>query len=151
DGRPVNGPRQTLDVTPRTDAGEASYDVLQRLPARPGRYEVRIGVNNPARHQSGSVYTYVDVPDYANLAYAMSDIALFAPAGRTAMAETLEDVVLAPPTARREFDRGEHATAFLRLYQMVGASSPVTLSARIVDERGRTRHGQDATVAAADF
>jgi VWFA-related protein len=151
DGRPVNGLRQTLDVTPRTDQDGLSYDVLQRLPIQPGHYEVRIGVDNPMRKQTGSVYAYVDVPDYARLAYAMSDVAIFVASARTAMSESLADILLAPPTGRREFARDEHATAFLRFYQMLGAPSPVSVSTRIVDEHDRRRYSQSATIAASEF
>jgi hypothetical protein len=150
-GQAIGGLAQKLDVTPKVDAGVAAFDLLQRLPTSPGRYEVRIGVTNPARHQTGSVYTFVDVPDFTNMAYAMSDVSVFAPASRPAISANLADVLLAPPTARREFDKGEHATAFLRFYQMLGAPTPVTVSMRIVDAQDRRRFSQDATIDSAAF
>ena len=63
-GRSVGTLRQTLTVTPQIgNGGVVSYDILQRLPAKPGRYELRIGLTNQTRQQAGSVYTFVDIPD----------------------------------------------------------------------------------------
>lgn len=152
-GRAIGALQQTVTVTPQAGAGGlATYDVLQRLPARPGRYELRIGLVNQARRQRGSVYTFVDVPDFSHAAFAMSDIAIFAPAGARGMSDRLEDVLPAPPTARREFSRGETATAFVRFYE--GTEAPpasVFLTTRILDARDRKRYGQDTSIASTAF
>jgi hypothetical protein len=152
-GRSVGALRETLVVTPQAGAdGVLTYDVLQRIPARPGRYELRVGLRHQERGQTGSVYTDVDVPDYRKIPFAVSDIGVYAPQGRAALAGSLEDVLLAPPTARRDFDRSERATAFLRLYQMSGSPpTAATLSVRIVDALDRRRYGQDASFEAGAF
>ena len=152
-GRAVGALRQTLSVTPSPDGdGQASYDIVQRLPAQPGRYEIRVGLHNRSRGQTGSVFTYVDVPDFQNAPFAMGDLALYTPAGARALSADLAGVLLAPPTARRDLDRGDRATAFLRLYQMSEAAPvAVALSARIVDGQDRRRYGQDTVLEHAAF
>jgi hypothetical protein len=152
-GRSIGVLRQTLSVTPVTRSpGSVGYDVLQRLPAKAGHYELRIGVQNLARHQTGSVYTFVDVPDFSGRPFVMSDISVYAPGPAPATADNLTDVLLAPATARREFDRGDRPTAFLRLYQGVaGPPASVFLNTTIVDERNRKRYGQDATLPPSSF
>jgi VWFA-related protein len=150
-GRVVGVLRQQLDVKPRTDAtGELEYDILQRMPAKPGRYELRIGLRNDTRRQTGSVYTFLDIPDYRRSSFVVGDIELYAPPGSAAMAESVRDVLLAPPTARRTFERGEHVTAFVQFYQASPAAA-VAITAQIVDEHNRRQYGQDATLAPSDF
>lgn len=152
-GRAVGTLRQTLMVMPQIGTGGAvSYDVLQRLPARPGRYELRIGLTNQTRRQAGSVYTFVDIPDYPAASFVMGDIGIFAPQGMPAMKENLADILPVPPTARREFGRGEPATAFMRFYQGFGAPPvSVFLKAQILDERNRKRFGQDGSIPSSTF
>jgi VWFA-related protein len=150
-GRIVGVLRQQLVVKPRTDAtGETEYDILQRMPAKPGRYELRVGLRNDTRRQTGSVYTFVDIPDYRRSSFVAGDIELYAPPGSAAMAESVRDVLLAPPTARRTFERGEHVTAFVQFHQASPAAS-VAITAQVVDEHNRRQYGQDATLAPSDF
>ena len=152
-GRPVGLVRHTLAVRPRADqGGEVSYDVLERIPAKPGHYEVRIGLHNESRHQTGSVYTYVDVPDYRKTRFTLGQIEMYLPNVSPAMAGGLSDVLLAPASARRTFEHGERATAFVRLYQASSALPVrVFLSSSIVDERNRKRYGQAASIEASAF
>ena len=153
DGRPLGALRQTLLVTPQVGAtGGAIYDVLQRIPAKPGRFELRIGLSNSARHQAGSVHAFVDVPSYGKTPLTLSEIAVYAPVGITAMKDNFTDVLPAPPTARREFDRRERATAFLRVYEGgSGPIVPVSLSTGILDQNNRQRFGQKTSPSPEDF
>lgn len=150
-GRAIGTLRQTLSVTPRQIAGgPVTYDVLQRIAAKPGRYELRIGLHNPTRRQTGSVYTSIDVPDFRKARFAVGDVEIYVPPGSPAMAESLSDVLPAPPTARRVFDRGEHATAFLPVYQ-ASPPAPVAISTRIVDEHNRQQYGQETSIDVSSF
>jgi VWFA-related protein len=149
-GQPVGALRQTLSVRPRADKTGAVYDVLQRIPAKAGRYEIRIGVRNNTRRQTGSVQLFVDVPAFDRLRFTVSDIGVYAPAGPPAMKDTLADLVPAPPTARRMFERGERVTAFIRLYQRdEGLPHDVAVAVRLVDQHDQEvfaeRGGIDAT------
>jgi VWFA-related protein len=153
DGRPVGTFRQTVEVTPAEAPGAATtYDVVQRLPAKPGRYELRIAVNDAARNQSGSVYAFVDIPAFGKTPFAWSDIGISAAAAKPAMKGTMADVVPARPIARRDFDRQEHVTAFISGYHVSGAlPAPIEIVSRIVDDENHKKFEQKASLSAGDF
>ena len=151
-GRPIGTSRQTLSVTPHVGAAGVTYDLLQSIPAKPGQYELRIGVHNDTRNQTGSVYTFVDIPNFATRPFAVSEVAVYAPMGALTTGGNLVAVLPAPVTARREFARGEPATVFLRLYQ--GANHelvPVSITTRLIDEHDRKRFGLETSIARSEF
>jgi hypothetical protein len=151
-GHAIGTLKQTLAVTPQIGARGAAYDLLQRLPAKPGEYELRIGVHNETRDQTGSVHAFVNVPAFDKVGFGLSEIAVYAPIGQPAMKDNLTDVLLAPATARREFDRRERATTFARVYQHGdGLPKDVAIVARIVDVHDRKWFEQQSVVSAADF
>ncbi len=152
-GRGVGVLNQTLAVKPAPGPdGGASYDLLQQLPARPGRYELRIGLHDNARHQTGSVYAFVTVPDYHKARFTLGDVELFTPSVSPAMVGNLAGVLPAPPTAVRTFTRQDRATAFVRLSQRLGRTPDrVFVSASVIDDRDRKRYGQDVSMEAASF
>ncbi len=51
------------------------YELLSRLPLKPGRYEVRVGIEGGGA-RAASVYTYVDVPDFAAVPLSLSGAVL---------------------------------------------------------------------------
>ena len=74
-GRSANFQRQTVSVSPRLNAeGEFEYEVLSRLSMKPGRYEIRAALEDASRLRTGSVYTYVDVPDFAKDPLSLSGL-----------------------------------------------------------------------------
>ena len=77
DGRSMSSHMQTLRVPRPPDAAqEFEYEALSRLRLKPGRHEVRVAVDDPSRRTSGSVYTYVEVPDFAKAAVSLSGVVL---------------------------------------------------------------------------
>jgi hypothetical protein len=145
---------QTVQVTPRAGSGDAgvAYDVLQRMVAKPGRYELRIGVSSASRKQSGSVYTLVNVQSFMTMPFAWSDVGLSAASLAPPADDGFSELVPVLPIARRVFDRQEHVTAFLSAYHMSGSlPTPITISTRIVDEQNRRRFQQEASLSASDF
>jgi hypothetical protein len=114
--------------------GKTTYEVLSRLVVAPGRYEIRVALD-AGRDQRASVYTYVDVPDFARQPISLSGILLAAsPAVGAAPADAFRDIAPVIPTARREIARTDRATAFLRVYQDAKATAlPATVTARITD------------------
>jgi hypothetical protein len=139
DGRSADFVDQTVGVTWRPDAsGSSRYEVVSRLTLKPGRYEVRVALD-AAPNQRGSVYTFVDVPDFAKQPLSLSGVVLsvspgISSAGREAFANILPLI----PTAQREFARTDHATAFLQIYQQTSAPpGAATVTARIADTSDR--------------
>jgi VWFA-related protein len=142
DGHAVDSHMQTLAVTPPPGAAaEFEFEVLSRLQLKPGRHEIRVAAEDTSRHLRGSVYTYVDVPDFSKAPLSLSGLVLgTAPA---APGGVLNDLLPLTPTAQRQFSSTRRVTAFLRVY--LGGSSgalPVTVTARILDDRGRTSFEQ---------
>jgi VWFA-related protein len=153
DGRPVGTYTQTLQVTPTNDPGASvAYDVLQRMAAKPGSYELRLGVNNAARRQSGSVYAFVDVPALDKAGFTWGDAGISSPAVTPATNDGLDSVVPALPIARRDFDRRERVSAFLSAYHVSGPPpASIEIVSRIVDEQNRQRFEQKTSLAPTTF
>lgn len=138
-GKSIDYHVQTIDVTPQADARMAlDYEVLARLTLKPGRHEIRVAAENVTRGTSGSVYTYVDVPDFAKAALSLSGVVLATTGGARRPAGLLGDLLPLAPTARREFGVAENVTALVRVYQGgSGASTPVMLTTRILNDQNQ--------------
>jgi VWFA-related protein len=116
--------------------GSVSYEMLPRLAVPPGKYEIRVAVQT-GNGRSGSVYTFVDVPDFSRSGVSLSGIVLEAtPAVAAAPPDAYADLLPVVPTARRDFGGSDRVSAFVRAYQ--GGSQalvPATLTTRIVDAK----------------
>ena len=147
-GKSLDYERATLIVP----AGAAEYEVLTRLTLKPGRYEIRTSLDD-GPGGTGSVYAYIDVPNFAAGGLALSGLAV----GRTpplvsGPRTAFNDVLPFVPTAERTFARTERATAFVRLY--AGGKSaivPVRVNALVTDDEGRSVFDQDSVVPAGRF
>ena len=151
-GRSVQSQEQTVSVTREPAAGAANYEVLSRLALKPGRYEVRVAVDaGPGRR--GSVYTDVEVPDFAKQPLSLSGVVLSAvPAVGSAPADAFSNLMPVIPTVRREFGRSTSAAAFVRVYQGThGAVQPASLTARIVDTSDRAVATDVVSLTAESF
>jgi VWFA-related protein len=151
-GRSVQSEEQTVGVTRTPDSGAARYEVLSRLALKPGRYEVRVAFDGGPGERA-SVYTHVDVPDFAQQPLSLSGIAVHAsPAIRSAPTDAFADLLPVVPTARRDFSRADRASAFLRIYQQSkDAVQPADITATIQDAAGRTVLSEHASRAADRF
>jgi VWFA-related protein len=117
-----------------TDAAFGHYEVMSRVPVSSGRYELRLGLQT-GDGRTASVYTYVEVPDFAGESLSLSGLVLSAtPSPRMAPKDAFAGLMPVTPTARRVFQKTDRVTAFLRVYQ--GGSHPlvpVTITTRLVD------------------
>lgn len=146
DGKPLATQNQTVVVAPSA-AGQKvfQYEAQARLRLDPGRHEIRIAAEDPSRHLVGSVYTYVDVPDFAKAPISLSGVVLGLRPARPD--SPFIDLFPLEPTVRREFTSSTHVTAFVRLYQAERDELlPVTLSRRIVDGSNRTAQESTETI-----
>ena len=128
------------------------YEVVSRLALKPGRYEVRVALDGAANGRA-SVYTYVDVPDFAQQPLSLSGIVLAAsPPILSAPKEAFGGLLPVVPTARRRFARSDRVTAFVRIYQQAGKpAQPADVTMRIVDGSDAVLSNQVATVTADSF
>lgn len=125
---------------------------MSRLALKPGRYEVRVALDS-GPGQRASVYTYVDVPDFAQQPLSLSGIVVAAaPAVISAPANAFANLLPVVPTAQREFPRASRATAFVRVYQRAKSSpAPAEMTARIADVNDRVVLNTPSTLAADRF
>ncbi len=93
-----------------------------------------------APNQRGSVYTFVDVPDFAKQPLSMSGVVLaVSPGVSSAGREAFANVLPIVPTAQREFARTDRVTAFLQIYQEATAPArPASVTARVSDTSDRS-------------
>lgn len=155
-GREQGSVRQVFDAAALPD----SFDVLARMYLRPGQYEIRATVTAGTASPAGSVYGYVEVPDFRRQRLSLSGVAL-GRRGRVALpADGLSAVLPTVPSAERTFAPTDRVSGFVRIYQQSGGR-PVTasLTAAVLDSSDKvvTEHttsiesGRFEPVRAADF
>jgi VWFA-related protein len=150
-GRSVHSEEQTVAIAPRIGAAGVPYEVLSRLTVKPGRYEVRVALEDGDRR--GSVYTFVDVPEFTRQPLSLSGIAVAAsPARAAAPPDAFAGLLPIVPTAQRQFGKSDTATAFVRVYQRrKDAGGPVNVTARVIDASARPVFEDAATLPAERF
>lgn len=152
-GKSLADTRQTVSVPIRASAGGSSdleYEIPMKLKLKPGRYEVRAAVTDATSGRSGSVYGYVDVPDYTQTPVALSGILIQATSDASS---SLADAS-APftPTTRREFGRDEKLTAILREYQgLTRAIMPGYLQVQVLNTHDQRVFGYETRLLAEQF
>ena len=152
-GRSVQSVERTVAVElPSSTTGDAPYEVLLRMALKPGRYEIRVALDAGSTERA-SVYTYADVPDFAEQPVSLSGVVVAtSPAAASAPQDVFKDLLPIVPTARREFARTSHASAFVRVYQRLkDAPQPVAVTAQIHDTAGRVLMKDAASLDAAQF
>jgi hypothetical protein len=129
----------------------SGYDLLSRLELAPGRYEIRVATDAPSGRR-GSVFTFVDVPNFSRDDLTLTGVALgTSPATPAAPADLLKDLMPVVPTARRTFARAEQVSAFARVQQGGNRSEPVTIVGHIVDTDGHVVRDDTRTFASDRF
>jgi hypothetical protein len=153
DGRNVAWLTQEVEVNSETKVDGFRYDALARLQLRPGRYEIRVAARHERAGRVGSVYAYVEVPDFANAGLRLSGVVLGSPSTSLATPkEAVGDLTPVLPTSQREFARTGSATAFVRVYQGGNdAASSVSVRARIQDAASTIVFDQRTTLRPRDF
>ena len=151
EGRIVGSMTQSGDIPwAPSSSGPADYELLSRIDLKPGRYEIRVAsdVTNGPR---GSVYGFVEVPDFSKDDLVLSGVALqVSPAMMSGPKGALDDLLPIVPTARREFLTTDAVTAFLRVYRN-GQTPPPGVTARILDSTGQVVFDDHHTSPVADY
>lgn len=153
-GYPLAAAQQVVRVNPRALAPSVfEYEVVSRLDLKPGRYELRAAVEDPRLGRSGSVYAYVDVPDYHREPVALSGLMLSVSPGTVAVPQTAIDGLLPfTPSTRREFVSSDQVRAFVRMYQgLTRALMPGYAVAEILDGDDRSVYRQETRLESAGF
>ncbi len=141
DGGPTTAP---LRLSPANhDAVIANgFRILRRLTLPPGRYQIRVAATESTGRGVGTVAQVLDVPDFTKAPFQLSGVVVTSMAAAripTANPDAqLKDVLPAPPTARREFPRGDTLAIFTEVYD--NQPTPphrVSISSAILAEDGR--------------
>jgi VWFA-related protein len=141
-GRAVGSLTQRAEIPARV-ARTGEYELLSRIDLPPGRYEIRAALET-ASGVRGSVYGFVEVPDFSGLPLALSGVAWHvSPEQMSAPRNAFADLLPIVPTARRTFSFFDRVTAFVRLYTRTDAARPAHVTTRILDAQGRAVHEED--------
>ena len=98
--------------------GQLRYESVSTLTVQPGTYEVRVAARHERENATGSVYAYVDVPDFDRDPLALSGVVLLDRRAPTLpLPEALAGILDTAPTTRREFTSADGVTALVRVYQ----------------------------------
>jgi VWFA-related protein len=151
----LRGSTPIVATVPRASrgAGDGAFSVLGRLDLRPGRYELRASASIASISKSGSVYGYLDVPDFSREPVSLSGLVISAtPATASANVLAITDLLRVMPTTRRTFASSDDVASFVRVYQGgMEAATPVSLAVRIVDRTGRAIVDEHVTLEASQF
>jgi VWFA-related protein len=141
-----------MSVAP-TPVGWIPYEVVSQLHLRPGTYRIRAAADNARLGKSGSVFTDVDVPDFAKARLTMSGLALASTPRWAAVPKgRLASLLPLAPSTRRHFSRSDLIELFAMLHQGMGAApAAVDVRVAIVNERGAKVFEHAAAVEAAQF
>ena len=133
--------------------GVPNYGAMARLDLRPGRYEIRAAVRHRRSTLTGSVYTFVEVPDFSKAPLSLSGLLLLGPTPTIVTPrKVFDDVVTAMPTTERAFTASDEVSALVRVYQ--GGNDPlgaVSVRCRIIDADGKLAIDEPATLPSAAF
>jgi VWFA-related protein len=137
-GNSVGVGHQTIDVPVElARAGRSDEGLITRLDLPPGRYELRAAAKDVATGTIGSVFSFVDVPDFSDGPLTMSGLLLHHEPAPTVVDNPIASVVPVVPTVARAFTRDDEVHAFLRIYQPRDPR-PVTVATRVIDAANRT-------------
>jgi VWFA-related protein len=150
-GKSLADTRQTLSlpIRPAADGGaEVEYEIPLQLKLKPGRYEVRAAVAE-ATGSSGSVYGYVEVPDYTQTPVSLSGILVQAMPDTDTVSQESRPFVA---TTRREFGRNEQVTAVVREYQgLTRPLMPGYLHVQVLNARDQRVFGHEMRLLPDQF
>ena len=152
-GKSLADMKQTLSVPVGAAAGagpDLEYEIPMKLKLKAGRYEVRAAVTDVTSGRSGSVYGYVDVPEYTQTPVALSGILV--QVTPDAPPTSSGDSGPFRPTTRREFRRNEKVTAIVREYQgLTRAIMPGYLQVQVLNTHDQRVFGYETRLLPEQF
>jgi VWFA-related protein len=131
---------QTHDVVSR-----AGVRISRRLELPPGQYQLRVGARDGGSGAVGSVHYEIDVPDFAKSPMSMSGLLLTSSsaAGTPSVNPDpdLKAIMPAPPTAVRDFSRGDKLSLFTEVYDnQTSTPHRVAITASVIADDGKVLH-----------
>jgi len=145
-GKVRGGDRSMLNMglRPETRARVAQGGVRShtRIDLEPGRYQLRVAARESGAGRIGTINYDLEVPDYSKRTLGMSGVVLTSVSAQQIMTvkpdEELQQVLPAPPTARREFVQGDALAVFVEVYDNVPAPPhSVDIKTSVLTDDGR--------------
>lgn len=145
-GKLHSGDRSTVNLVLKPDTltrvKSQGFRVTSQMELPPGRYQLRVAAAESGG-TSGTVMYDLEVPDFYKTPFTMSGLAMTAAsAGQTPTARSkdpLRDFLPGPPTAAREFQRGDELALFAEVYENASGSAAhkldITTTVRADDGR----------------
>lgn len=148
----------TLNLRPETKAAvqQAGLRTLSRVALPPGRYQLRVAVDDLNTHMVGSVLYDLDVPDFSKAPLSMSGIVLTSvSASRVPTVrpdEELRQVLPASPVGTRVFPPDDEIALFTEVYDNA-ASTPhkVDLMTTVTSDDGKVVFKTDEARDSSDI
>lgn len=154
---PRGVPVTSRSVTLRPVGGSGTtgpLGVVTALALEPGPYEVRVAAQL-AGGITGSVHTFVDMPDFAREPLSMSGVLFHvSPEEVTAPRNEIDGVLPFVPTARRAFARTETVSVFAQVSQGTSRTAPlqpINLRVSVVDAHDTVIRDERTVLAANRF
>jgi VWFA-related protein len=150
-GRAVAVRSQTFEM-PGTGAKAGSVDdgLVARLDLPPGRYELRAAAKDTASGAIGSVFSFIDVPDFSRGPLTTSGLLLHHAQAPRVADNPLAAVIPIVPTVARLLAPADKVNAYLRIYQH-DMPQAVAVTVRVIDTGNRTSFEQRMDLAAGAF
>lgn len=145
-GKVKDGAHDVVGVVLRPQVTEmrTPFRVVRSLKVPPGKYQLRVGAKESGG-KVGTVVLDVEAPDFSKGPIALSGLVVSSAAsGRIPTANPggteLKDVLPSPPSAVREFDRGDELAVFAEIYDNLGTATPhrVVINTTVRSDEGRT-------------
>jgi len=144
-GKVKDGSRDVVGVIlrPQVTQMRSPFRVVRKLQVPAGKYQLRIGAKE-AGGKVGTVLYDLEAPDFSKGPITMSGISLWSgESGRIPTASpggSLNDVLPSPPSAAREFQRGDTIDVFAEVYDNLGATTAhrVVIDTTVLSDEGKT-------------
>jgi hypothetical protein len=151
---PVVSRRLSIRTVTGRAADSGAMGLVSALALEPGFYELRVATELSGG-ATGSVHTFVEVPDFKRERLSMSGVLLHvAPEEPAAPREEIDNVLPFVPTAQRAFTRADDVSAFVQIAQGTerrDTLQSVTLRVRVIDAQDAAVRDQSLELAATAF
>jgi VWFA-related protein len=131
------------------------FRALSKIDVPPGKYEFQIGAREAGGGSIGTIYSQVEVPDFAKGSLSMSDLVMTSvvaggvPTGR---AETVRELVPVVPSTARTFHATDEITVYAECYDNLKAQPhTIDLTVSILNDGGKPIFTQREERSSADL
>jgi hypothetical protein len=145
-GKVKDGAHDVVGVVLRPQVTEmrSPFRVVRALKVPPGKYQLRIGARESGGKVGAVVYD-LEVPDFSKGPISMSGVVLSSAASlRIPTASPggtdVKDLLPEPPSASREFDRGDELSTFVEIYDNLGTTPAhrVVITTTVLSDEGKS-------------